>query len=97
MIRPGTIGWLALHEAQLSWRDWLYLITGGHSLYQARKDQNPNIHPFPSSVDVGHFGRARRGGPDPAAGTATATRLTIGAWRPPCLDAAGFPARPGRL
>jgi len=29
MIRPGTIGWLALHEARLSWRDWLYLITGG--------------------------------------------------------------------
>jgi glycosyltransferase involved in cell wall biosynthesis len=41
------------------------VITGGHSLYQARKDQNPNIHPFPSSVDVGHFARARRGGPDP--------------------------------
>jgi ABC-2 type transport system permease protein len=31
MIRPSTIGWLALHEARLSWRDWLYLITGGHS------------------------------------------------------------------
>src|ERR1700676_4041008 len=31
MTGPGTIGWLALHEARLSWRDWLYLITGGHS------------------------------------------------------------------
>ena len=31
MSRPGTIGWLALHEARLSWRDWIYLITGGHS------------------------------------------------------------------
>ncbi len=31
MTRPGSIGWLALHEARLSWRDWLYLITGGHS------------------------------------------------------------------
>jgi UDP-galactopyranose mutase len=41
------------------------VITGGHSLYQARKDQNPNIHPVPSSVDAGHFGRARRGGADP--------------------------------
>jgi glycosyltransferase involved in cell wall biosynthesis len=41
------------------------VITGGHSLYQARKDQNPNIHPIPSSVDVGHFGRARQGGADP--------------------------------
>ncbi len=30
MTRPGSIGWLALHEARLSWRDWLWLITGGH-------------------------------------------------------------------
>ena len=30
-MRPGGIAWLALHEARLSWRDWLYLITGGHS------------------------------------------------------------------
>jgi glycosyltransferase involved in cell wall biosynthesis len=41
------------------------VITGGHSLYEARKDQHPNIHPFPSSVDASHFGRARRGGADP--------------------------------
>jgi ABC-2 type transport system permease protein len=31
MIRPGSILWLARHEVRLSWRDWLYLITGGHS------------------------------------------------------------------
>jgi ABC-2 type transport system permease protein len=31
MSRPGTILWLARHEVRLSWRDWLYLITGGHS------------------------------------------------------------------
>ena len=30
MSRPGSIGWLALHEARLSWRDWIWLITGGH-------------------------------------------------------------------
>ncbi len=30
MSRPGSTLWLALHEARLSWRDWLYLITGGH-------------------------------------------------------------------
>jgi UDP-galactopyranose mutase len=41
------------------------VLTGGHSLYEARKGQNPNVHPFPSSVDVHHFARARRGGPDP--------------------------------
>jgi ABC-2 type transport system permease protein len=28
-IRPGTIGWFALHEARLAWRDWLSLMTGG--------------------------------------------------------------------
>ena len=31
MTAPGTTLWLARHEARLSWRDWLYLITGGHS------------------------------------------------------------------
>ena len=31
MIQPGSILWLARHELRLSWRDWLYLITGGHS------------------------------------------------------------------
>jgi ABC-2 type transport system permease protein len=28
--RPGTIGWFALHEARLAWRDWLWLMTGGN-------------------------------------------------------------------
>jgi ABC-2 type transport system permease protein len=30
MIRSGTIGWFALHEARLAWRDWLSLMTAGH-------------------------------------------------------------------
>ena len=30
MSRPGTIGWFALHEARLAWRDWLWLMTGGN-------------------------------------------------------------------
>jgi ABC-2 type transport system permease protein len=30
MSRPGTIGWFALHEARLAWRDWIWLITGGN-------------------------------------------------------------------
>lgn len=30
MIRPGTIGWFALHETRLAWRDWLSLLTAGH-------------------------------------------------------------------
>ncbi|MGA9581174.1 MAG: UDP-galactopyranose mutase [Allosphingosinicella sp.] len=35
------------------------VFTGGYSLYEAKKALHPNIHPFPSSVDRAHFGRAR--------------------------------------
>lgn len=35
------------------------VFTGGYSLYEAKKGLHSNIHPFPSSVDRGHFGRAR--------------------------------------
>jgi UDP-galactopyranose mutase len=35
------------------------VFTGGYSLYEAKKGLHPNIHPFPSSVDRAHFGRAR--------------------------------------
>jgi UDP-galactopyranose mutase len=35
------------------------VFTGGHSLYEAKRDLHPNIHPLPSSVDVAHFARAR--------------------------------------
>ncbi len=37
------------------------VFTGGHSLYEHKRahSQHPNIHPFPSSVDVPHFARAR--------------------------------------
>jgi UDP-galactopyranose mutase len=52
-------------EAQLLERADLVL-TGGHSLYEAKRHQHPNIHPFPSSVDVEHFGRARRVQEDPS-------------------------------
>jgi UDP-galactopyranose mutase len=34
------------------------VFTGGYSLYEAKADQHPNIHPFPSSVDRDHFARA---------------------------------------
>ena len=42
------------------------VFTGGHSLYEAKRDRHPNIHPFPSSVDCAHFGRARAPQADPA-------------------------------
>lgn len=35
------------------------VFTGGISLYEARANQHQNIHPFPSSIDVAHFARAR--------------------------------------
>lgn len=35
------------------------VFTGGYSLYEAKKDRHPNIHPFPSSVDRNHFAQAR--------------------------------------
>lgn len=40
------------------------VFTGGHSLYGAKKQQHGNVHAFPSSIDVPHFGKARteRGG-----------------------------------
>jgi UDP-galactopyranose mutase len=35
------------------------VFTGGYSLYEAKKNRHPNVHPFPSSVDKAHFGQAR--------------------------------------
>jgi glycosyltransferase involved in cell wall biosynthesis len=46
-------------EAELMKRaDVVY--TGGHSLYEAKKHNHHNIHPFPSSIDYGHFSQARQ-------------------------------------
>lgn len=42
------------------------VFTGGQSLYEAKKNQHQNIHPFPSSIDKEHFGQARRGMEIPA-------------------------------
>ena len=50
---------LKAREAELMARADL-MLTGGQSLYEAKRDQHRNIHPFPSSVDVAHFSRARR-------------------------------------
>jgi UDP-galactopyranose mutase len=35
------------------------VFTGGTSLYEAKRDRHSNVHAFPSSIDVSHFGRAR--------------------------------------
>jgi len=52
-------------EAELMVRADLVL-TGGQSLYEAKRDLHPNVHPFPSSVDVAHFAQARKGPEEPA-------------------------------
>lgn len=41
------------------------VFTGGHRLWEAKREQHPHAHPFPSSVDKAHFARARREMPDP--------------------------------
>jgi len=35
------------------------VFTGGDALFRAKRMAHPNVHPFPSSVDVSHFARAR--------------------------------------
>ena len=42
------------------------VFTGGYSLYEAKKNRHPDVHPFPSSIDVEHFGKARFYTIDPA-------------------------------
>ena len=34
------------------------VFTGGPSLYRAKRERHPNVHCFPSSVDVVHFTQA---------------------------------------
>ena len=42
------------------------VFTGGYSLWEAKRDRHPNIHPFPSSVDRAHFAKARVSRDEPA-------------------------------
>jgi glycosyltransferase involved in cell wall biosynthesis len=46
--------------------DWAdHVFTGGYSLWEAKRLQHDSAHPFPSSVDVAHFARARSPLPEP--------------------------------
>ena len=53
-----------LEKELLSQADVVF--TGGQSLYEAKKFHHPNIHPFPSSIDCSHFGKAREKCVEPA-------------------------------
>jgi UDP-galactopyranose mutase len=46
-----------LEAALLSRADVVF--TGGHRLYEAKRNSHPEVHAFPSAVDVAHFRRAR--------------------------------------
>ncbi len=35
------------------------VFTGGQTLYEAKREQHRDAHPFPSSIDKAHFGQAR--------------------------------------
>ena len=55
---------LTLREQQLLRRADV-VFTGGQSLYEVKRHAHPNVHAFPSSVDVAHFSKARRIQEDP--------------------------------
>jgi UDP-galactopyranose mutase len=55
---------LPLLEKQL-FRHVDLVFTGGQSLYEAKCDQHPSVHAFPSSIDASHFGKARNITEDP--------------------------------
>jgi UDP-galactopyranose mutase len=56
---------LLRNEAELLQRADV-VFTGGQSLYEAKKDRHPNVHAFPSSVEMAHFGKARAALEEPA-------------------------------
>lgn len=53
------------------------VLTGGHSLFEARRNRHPNVHLFPSSVDAAHFAQAKVVDCEPA-DQATIPRPRIG-------------------
>jgi UDP-galactopyranose mutase len=56
---------IPLREQELLTRADL-VFTGGYSLYEVKRQQHDDVHPFPSGVDVAHFLPARDTRPDPA-------------------------------
>jgi len=60
----GAHSHLPVLEKQL-FRKVDLVFTGGQSLYEAKRDQHPSVHAFPSSIDAAHFGKARTTVTDP--------------------------------
>ncbi|MEA2563162.1 MAG: hypothetical protein QOH06_4666 [Acidobacteriota bacterium] len=42
------------------------VFTGGQSLYEAKRERHPRVHPFPSSIEAEHFRQARQACSEPA-------------------------------
>ena len=60
----GAHSKLPLMEKEL-FRKVDLVFTGGQSLYEAKRNQHPSVHAFPSSIDRAHFGKARTHVSDP--------------------------------
>jgi UDP-galactopyranose mutase len=60
----GAHSALPMLEKQL-FRHVDLVFTGGQSLYEAKCDQHPSVHAFPSSIDASHFRKARNVTEDP--------------------------------
>ena len=76
----GAHSQLPVLEKQL-FRQVDLVFTGGQSLYEAKCNQHPSVHAFPSSIDASHFGKARTAVQDPedqASHSASASRFL---WR----------------
>jgi glycosyltransferase involved in cell wall biosynthesis len=61
----GAPAEIPLRERELLRRAQV-VFTGGLALYEHKRNCHENVHPFPSSVDVAHFARARVRQADPA-------------------------------
>lgn len=55
---------LKFHERELLKRADV-VFTGGHSLYEAKREKHRSVHAFPSSIERDHFMQARTRGEDP--------------------------------
>lgn len=55
---------LEMEQRLLSRADVVF--TGGHSLWEAKREHHANAHAMPSSVDIAHFGQARTALTEPA-------------------------------
>jgi UDP-galactopyranose mutase len=60
----GASQHLALREREL-FKIADLVFTGGHSLYEAKRNHHPSVHAFPSSIDRDHFMQARQALADP--------------------------------